>query len=64
MTALHCDMSADCPRAVTHVDNRGYVYCELCALRRKTGGTPTRKLRPGEINKLERGETIRYARKA
>ena len=61
---LRCDWSRDCARPVTHVDNRGFLYCELCALRRKAGGTPTRKLRPGEIKKLERGETIRYARKA
>lgn len=59
---LHCDMKEGCEEPVTHVDNRGFVYCSQHAERRKSGGTPTRALRPNEIKNLERGETIRYRR--
>jgi hypothetical protein len=58
----HCDMTKDCEKPVTHIDNDGYIYCEKHAAQRKSGGVPTRKLKPAEIKKLEQGQTIsKYA---
>jgi hypothetical protein len=55
-------MTKDCEKPVTHIDNDGYIYCEKHAAQRKSGGVPTRKLKPAEIKKLEQGQTIsKYA---
>jgi len=47
-------MSADCEAPVTHVDQRGFVYCAQHAVRRKMGGDRCRKLRPAELARAER----------
>ena len=60
---LRCDMDRTCAETVTHVDNQGFVYCTTHGLRRRQGGTPCRKLRPSEIEKLEHGETVSYSPK-
>lgn len=58
----HCDMAKDCEKPVTHIDKDGYIYCEKHAAQRKSGGVPTRKLKPAEIKKLEQGQTAnKYA---
>jgi hypothetical protein len=57
---LTCDMRRDCTRTVTHIDNKGFVYCTSHGENRRTNGTPCRKMRPSEIEKLESGQTIRY----
>jgi hypothetical protein len=57
---LTCDMERSCTRPVTHIDHKGFVYCTPHGEQRRTNGTPCRKLRPGEIEKLESGQTIRY----
>jgi len=58
----HCDMAKDCEKPVTHIDKDGYIYCEKHAAQRKSGGVPTRKLKPAEIKKLEQGQTVnKYA---
>lgn len=57
---LHCDMKQSCPDAVSHVDNKGFLYCTKHGVQRRANGTPCRQLRPSEIQKLVRGETIRY----
>lgn len=57
---LRCDMIEGCEVQITHVDNKGYLYCAHHGAQRKTGGIPTRKLRPIEIRRLESGQTIRY----
>lgn len=56
-TTLRCEMEKGCKKPVTHIDNKGYIYCTDHAARRKAGGVPTRKLRPAEIKKLEQGGT-------
>lgn len=56
-------MPDPCPSPVTHIDNKGFVYCERCGAARRTAGTPTRKLTTAESEKLTRGEPISYARK-
>ena len=57
---LCCDMEHDCESPVTHVDNKGWAYCDNHSTRRKAGGIPTRKLSTAEIKKLEKGETIAW----
>lgn len=58
---LKCDMREGCKNPVTHIGEKGYVYCASHAPDRR-GYENTRKLRPAEIKKLEAGETIRYRR--
>jgi hypothetical protein len=60
MTTLKCDMSAECSETVDHIDNRGFVYCAAHGLRRRTSGTPCRKMRKAEIAALGRGDTISW----
>jgi hypothetical protein len=54
---LKCDMDHECTAEVTHIDNSGFVYCESHGLRRRWD-KPCRKLRPHELRKLARGETL------
>jgi hypothetical protein len=53
---LVCDMVDGCKESVTHIDNDGYVYCAKHVAQRGRG----RKLKPGEIKKLENGDTVKY----
>lgn len=57
---LACAMDA-CAAAVTHIDDRGFVYCDAHGIVRQRHGR-CRKLTPGEGAALRRGETIRYER--
>lgn len=56
---LSCDMKRDCTAAVTHIDNKGYVYCTEHGVKRKAV-RPCRKLKPAELEQLRRGEPISY----
>lgn len=60
---LSCAMSQDCTKPVTMIDNQGYTYCTGHGESRKSS-TPTRKLTQAEIQKLEKGEQVRYRKKA
>ena len=55
---LRCDMEETCVAVVTHLDRKGYVYCERHGLARRLG-QPCRKLRPSEVRKLASGEPLR-----
>lgn len=59
--ALTCDMEKDCPEPVTYIDNHGFVYCAKHGRERKYN-MPCRKLRPYELNRLRKDQTIRYER--
>jgi hypothetical protein len=48
-----------CCNTVTHIDNKGYIYCERHGLQRRSSGTPCRKLRPSELKTLELGQPIK-----
>jgi hypothetical protein len=50
-------MTSECERPVSHLDQDGFVYCAAHGLARR-GWQPCRKLRPYELRRLERGETI------
>lgn len=54
---LRCDMEDDCTKPVTHIDQKGYAYCEPHGIERRWY-VPCRKLRPHELRKLQRGEAL------
>jgi hypothetical protein len=54
---LVCDMEKNCSEPVTHIDNKGFVYCSKHAVRRKAS-VPTRAIKPAELKKLEKHEPI------
>jgi hypothetical protein len=59
---LSCAMPACCAM-VTHIDDKGFVYCAPHGTNRRAV-CRCRKLRPHEAAMLRRGELIRYDRPA
>lgn len=55
---LICDGVERCHATVTHIDNKGYVYCTEHGLERRMY-RPCRKLRAWEMNRLRKGEPLR-----
>ncbi len=56
---LQCEMSDDCKAAVTHIEDKGFIYCRAHAeRRRKYVGHRNRKLRPWELALLRAGHTL------
>jgi hypothetical protein len=54
---LSCDMRRECAKPVTHLDERGYVYCaEHGAIRKHS--MRCRKLSASELRHLESGQPI------
>jgi hypothetical protein len=58
--ALRCDMTRDCTHPVTHIEEKGWAYCEIGANGRRSGGRYVRKLRPFEIERMRAGLQISY----
>ena len=57
---LHCDMEHECCEPITHIDNKGFVYCTSHGESRRNSH-PCRKLRPHELKKLQAGgQLARY----
>lgn len=54
---LKCDMLDGCASKITHIDNKGFIYCADHAFNRKFS-VPTRKLLKKEIVQLENGKQI------
>lgn len=54
---LTCDMVKGCPAPVTHIDRDGYVYCTQHGQTRRQYKA-CRALRPHELRRLGRGETV------
>ncbi len=50
-TRLRCDGVKDCLGPITHIDRKGYVYCQRHALR-------GRKLKPAELARLQSGAPL------
>lgn len=55
---LKCDMSKTCEEPVTHLDEKGFVYCTKHGIQRRGSGHRCRKLSSSELNQLKRGETL------
>ena len=54
---LKCDMEKECTQAVTHIDNKGFVYCREHGIRRKEW-RPCRQLTPAELKQLKAGTPL------
>ena len=54
---LQCDMDNDCTAEISHLDEKGYIYCTDHGVARREWKR-CRKLRPWELRKIQRGETL------
>ena len=54
---LQCDMKRDCDAPVTHIDNKGFAYCQVHGEQRKDSH-PCRRLQVWEVRVLQRGESL------
>jgi hypothetical protein len=55
---LRCEMRTSCERPVTHLDEKGYIYCEVHGHDRQSW-LRCRRLTAGELLRLEAGLTVR-----
>lgn len=56
---MQCDMSHDCHRPVTHIGEKGYVYCAEHAVdRRRCGWERTRQMRTWEVKLIQQGKPL------
>ena len=53
-----CDMKEDCAEPVTHIGEKGYIYCATHAPDRR-GWERVRKMRPHELNRIKRGQPLK-----
>jgi hypothetical protein len=51
-----------CSGGITHLDEKGYVYCTDHGIQRRDRDMRCRKLLPSELRKRKRGELINYRR--
>jgi hypothetical protein len=54
---LKCDMEKDCAEDVTHIDEKGYVYCHEHGVQRKSWRR-CRQLTPKELRQLQAGTPL------
>lgn len=59
---LRCDMHRDCDKPVTHIDDKGWIYCERHGHERK-GARPCRELSKTEIDMLVQKKPISFERR-
>ncbi len=57
MAKLKCDMHERCKMRITHIGEKGYIYC-LSGAEQRRGWERVRKLRVWELRLLERGEQV------
>jgi len=56
---MKCDMTKDCTNQVTHIGEKGYVYCADHAWeRRQSGYERTRRMRGWELNLIRNGKPL------
>ena len=56
---MQCDMSKDCHGTVTHIGEKGYIYCaEHADTRRRYVGEHCRKMRPWELSLVLAGKPL------
>lgn len=55
---LRCEMEEGCTGLVTHLDEKGYVYCMHHGKQRRGGGIRCRQLKPAEVKRLQNGERL------
>jgi hypothetical protein len=54
---MKCDMNSDCDNRVTHIGEKGYVYCAEHAAHRR-GVERCRKMRKWELVLIESGKPL------
>ena len=54
---LQCDMVKGCSELVTHIDEKGYVYCQAHGQQRKVYQR-CRALTPKELKRLDAGKQV------
>jgi hypothetical protein len=57
MSELKCEMSHECQCPVTHIDDKGYIYCKQHGNERKSYRR-CRQLRIWELKLLKAGQTV------
>lgn len=55
---LSCDMKCSCKEPITHIDNKGFIYCQSHGEQRKYS-VPCRKLTKKELETLKSGQPIK-----
>lgn len=55
---LTCDMVRGCAGTVTHIENKGYVYCRTHASQRRGFNPHLRLLTPKELEQLKAGTPL------
>lgn len=55
---LKCDMTKECPEEVTHIDEKGFLYCARHGYQRKNV-MRCRKLRPAELKRILENQPIK-----
>lgn len=55
---LTCDMERDCAAPVTHIDEKGFVYCAKHGPERRHSGRRCRRLTPAELKQLRAGQPL------
>ena len=58
MTLPPCNGWCNHAGTVSMIDNKGYVYCGPCGIRRRSSGIPCRKLRDHEVNRIAAGLAV------
>lgn len=58
MRQLNCQMVAACAGQVTHIDEKGYVYCLPHGTQRRASYVRCRALRPWELKLLQLGKPV------
>ena len=56
---LQCEMRDDCSSEVTHLEDKGYIYCAEHAKVRRCYGHRCRKLRPHELRRVQAGLQVK-----
>jgi hypothetical protein len=57
MPKPECDMVENCPNPITHIGEKGFIYCAEHAPCRN-GFERTRRMRPWEIKLLDAGKQL------
>lgn len=56
---MQCDMKNECTQTVTHIGEKGYIYCAEHAIERRVYvGEHTRKMRKWEIDLIKSGKPL------
>lgn len=55
---LTCDMSRECQAPVTHIDEKGFIYCREHGHQRREYGKRCRQLAQWEVKRLLTGKPL------